>query len=195
MFRGISWRHFDFWLLGVIVLAIAFGVAMIRSAIAGNTAIANSVNRQMQFALVGLFVIVLVAGIDYRYWTALYIPMYIVMMILLIMIYFSAQSVFGAARWFNIAGLFIQPTELAKVVEVLILARYFEMDSRKPALGVGTGDLDPAPAQPEQRDCDDGYLGRDGLDQRCADQAPVMGRAGWYFGHSRSFSVPPTIPT
>jgi rod shape determining protein RodA len=132
MFRGISWRHFDFWLLGAIVLAIAFGVAMIRSAIAGNAEIVNSVSRQIQFALIGLVVIVVVAGIDYRYWTALYIPMYIVMMILLIMIYISAQPQFGAARWFQIAGLFIQPTELAKVVEVLILARYFEATKDKP---------------------------------------------------------------
>jgi rod shape determining protein RodA len=132
MYRGISWRHFDFWLLGVIVLAIAFGVAMIRSAIAGNEEIAQSVTRQIQFALIGLVVIILVAGIDYRYWTALYIPMYIVMMILLIMIFISAQAVFGAARWFNIAGLFIQPTELAKVVEILILARYFEKTKDHP---------------------------------------------------------------
>src|SRR3990172_1471420 len=132
MFRGLSWRHFDFWLLGVIVFAIAFGVAMIRSAIAGNEEIVNSVSRQINFALVGLVVIVLVAAIDYRYWTALYIPMYIVMMILLIMIYISAQPQFGAARWFQIAGLFIQPTELAKVVEVLILARYFEQTKDRP---------------------------------------------------------------
>ena len=44
------WRHFDFWLLGAVVLAIAFGVAMIRSAIAGNEEIAQSVTRQIQFA-------------------------------------------------------------------------------------------------------------------------------------------------
>lgn len=132
MNRGISWRHFDFWLLGVIVLAIAFGVAMIRSAIAGNEEIAQSVTRQIQFALAGLLVIFLVAGIDYRYWTALFVPMYIVMMILLIMIYISAQPQFGAARWFQVAGLFIQPTELAKVVEVLILARYFEVTKDRP---------------------------------------------------------------
>jgi rod shape determining protein RodA len=132
MVRGISWRHFDFWLLGVIVLAIAFGVAMIRSAIAGNAEIEQSVTRQIQFAIIGLAVIFLAAGIDYRYWTALYIPMYIVMMILLVMIYISAQPQFGAARWFQIAGLFIQPTELAKVVEVLILARYFEKTKDRP---------------------------------------------------------------
>ena len=132
MLRGISWRHFDFWLLGVIVFAIAFGVAMIRSAVAGNTEILQSVSRQVYFGLIGLGVIVLVAAIDYRYWTALYIPMYIVMMTLLIMIYFGAKNVFGAGRWFQIAGFFVQPTELAKVVEVLILERYFEETKDKP---------------------------------------------------------------
>lgn len=132
MVRGISWRHFDFWMLGAIVFAIAFGVAMIRSAVAGNIEVANSVTRQIQFAFVGLAIIMLVAAIDYRYWTALYIPMYIVMMILLIMIFVSARAVFGAARWFQVAGIFIQPTELAKVVEVLILARYFEQTKDRP---------------------------------------------------------------
>lgn len=132
MFRGVSWRHFDFWLLGVIVFAIAFGVAMIRSAIAGNEELAQSVQRQIQFGLIGLAVILLAAAIDYRYWIALYIPIYIVMMILLIMIYISAQPQFGAARWFQVAGFFIQPTELAKVVEVIILARYFEKTKDHP---------------------------------------------------------------
>jgi rod shape determining protein RodA len=132
MFRGLSWRHFDFLLLGAIVLAIAFGVAMIRSAIAGNEEIATSVSRQISFAAVGLVVIVLVAGIDYRYWTALYRPMYAVMMVLLFFLFLSAQPQFGAARWFQVAGLFIQPTELAKVVLILILARYFERTQNQP---------------------------------------------------------------
>jgi rod shape determining protein RodA len=77
-------------------------------------------------------VILIVAGIDYRYWTALYRPMYAVMMILLIMIFISAQPQFGAARWFQVAGFFIQPTELAKVVEIIILARYFEETKDRP---------------------------------------------------------------
>jgi len=132
MFRGISWRHFDFWLLGVIVFAIAFGVAMISSAVAGNTDIANSPTRQFYFSLVGLFVVFLIASVDYHYWTALFRPMYAVMMILLIFLFFSAQGIFGAARWFRIGTLFIQPTELAKIVAILILARYFEKTKDEP---------------------------------------------------------------
>src|SRR3972149_6722028 len=72
MLRGLSWRNFDFWLLGAIVLATAFGVAMIRSAVAGNEVLLPLIQRQIYFAFLGLVVIFLVASIDYRYWLARY---------------------------------------------------------------------------------------------------------------------------
>ncbi|MFN2150267.1 MAG: FtsW/RodA/SpoVE family cell cycle protein [Anaerolineales bacterium] len=132
MLRDISWRHFDFWLLGAIVLATAFGTTMIRSAVAGNEVLEPLINRQIYFALIGLVVIFVVAAIDYRYWISLYIPMYIVMGILLFALFLSAQAVFGAARWFSVGVLFLQPTEFAKIVIVLILARYFEKSQDRP---------------------------------------------------------------
>jgi rod shape determining protein RodA len=131
MFRDISWRHFDFWLLGAIVLATAFGTTMIRSAIAGNEELIPLVNRQIYFALAGLVVIFVVAAIDYRYWISLYIPIYIVMGILLFALFLSAQAVFGAARWFTVGVLFVQPTEFAKIVIILILARFFEKNQER----------------------------------------------------------------
>ncbi len=105
---------------------------MIRSAIAGNEVLEPLINRQIYFALVGLAVIFIVAVIDYRYWISLYIPMYIVMGILLFALFLSAQAVFGAARWFSVGVLFLQPTEFAKVVIILILARYFEKSQERP---------------------------------------------------------------
>ena len=84
MTRGISWRNFDFLLLGAIVLASAFGTAMIRSAIAGNEVLLPLINRQIYFALLGLAVIFFVAAIDYRYWLALYRPIYFGIMIFLV---------------------------------------------------------------------------------------------------------------
>ena len=105
---------------------------MIRSAIAGNEVLEPLINRQIYFALAGLAVIFIVAVIDYRYWISLYIPMYIVMGILLFALFLSAQAVFGAARWFSVGVLFLQPTEFAKIVIVLILARYFEKSQNNP---------------------------------------------------------------
>ncbi len=124
--RGLSWRNFDFLLLGAVVLASAFGVMMIRSAIAGNPQLAGYDSRQAYFAFAGALVIVLLASIDYRYWLSIHWPMYIVMMLMLMSLSGLGQAAFGAQRWFQVGVLFVQPTEFAKIVVILILARYFD---------------------------------------------------------------------
>lgn len=132
MGRGLSWRNFDFLLLGSVALAAAFGAMMIRSAVAGNEELLLLPNRQIYFALAGMGVIVLLASIDYRYWLSLYAPMYFVMMMFLLSLSGLGQNVFGAQRWFQVGVLFLQPTEFAKIVVILILARYFERSQHDP---------------------------------------------------------------
>jgi rod shape determining protein RodA len=132
MIRDISWRYFDFWLLGTVVLATTFGTTMIRSAVAGNEELLPLIERQIYFALAGIVLIFVVAAIDYRYWMALYRPIFIVMSILLFSLYLSAQAVFGAARWFQVGVLFVQPTEFAKIAAILLLARYFDKTQDSP---------------------------------------------------------------
>ena len=132
MLPNISWRYFDFWLLGAVVLATAFGTTMIRSAVAWNEVLMPLINRQIYFALLGLAVIFIVAAIDYRYWIALYRPLLIVMSLLLFALFLSAQAVFGAARWFSVGVLFLQPTEFAKIAAILLVARYFEKTQNQP---------------------------------------------------------------
>jgi rod shape determining protein RodA len=132
MLRSISWRYFDFWLLGAVVLATAFGTTMIRSAVAGNEVLLPLINRQIYFAIVGFVLIFVVAAIDYRYWMALYRPIVFVMSLLLFALFLSAQAVFGAARWFSVGVLFLQPTEFAKIAAILLLARYFDKTQNQP---------------------------------------------------------------
>src|SRR5512143_1472151 len=124
--RGLSWRNFDFLLFGAAVLASAFGAMMIRSAVAGNENLAGYDTRQIYFALAGAAVIVILASIDYRYWISLHLPIYIVMMLFLMSLSGLGQAAFGAQRWFQVGVLFVQPTEFAKIVIILTLARYFE---------------------------------------------------------------------
>ncbi len=132
MLKDISWRYFDFWLLGAVVLATAFGTTMIRSAVAENELLEPLINRQIYFALLGIVLIFVVAAIDYRYWMALYRPIVIVMSLLLFALFLGAQAVFGAARWFQVGVLFVQPTEFAKIAAILLLARYFDKTQNRP---------------------------------------------------------------
>ena len=101
MIRGISWRNFDFILLGAVTLASAFGVVMIRSAIAGNEVLAVSASRQVYFALLGIVLIFILAAIDYRYWLALYRPIHLAILGFLVTLTGFGQTAFGAQRWFE----------------------------------------------------------------------------------------------
>lgn len=132
MLRDISWRYFDFLLLGAVVLAIAFGTTMIRSAVAGNEELLPLINRQIYFALAGIVIIFIVAAIDYRYWMALYRPIYVVIFFFLLTLTGFGQTAFGAQRWFQVGVLFLQPTEFAKIAAILLLARYFDATQSHP---------------------------------------------------------------
>jgi rod shape determining protein RodA len=130
--RGLSWRNFDFLLFGAVILATAFGAMMIRSAIAGNEGLLPLGNRQIYFALAGMVVIVILASIDYHYWLSIHWLIYLVMSIFLLALSGLGQAAFGAQRWFQVGVLFVQPTEFAKIVVVLILARFFDKSRNDP---------------------------------------------------------------
>ncbi len=132
MFRSHYWRHFDFWLLGAVILAMVFGVTMIRSAIAGNESLAGLVMRQIIFASLGFVVILIVAAIDYRFWGGVVRPMYAVIVLFLLFLYLTAGQRFGAARWIETGLVSIQPTELAKIVIIISLAYYFSVNVDTP---------------------------------------------------------------
>jgi rod shape determining protein RodA len=119
------WRNFDIWLLGAVALITVAGVAMIRSAIAGNETLADTVSRQTIYTIVGLVIVIATAAIDYRIWSALSRPLYIVMLALLALIPLSEFVGFGSARWYQVGILTFQPSELAKILTILILADYF----------------------------------------------------------------------
>jgi rod shape determining protein RodA len=124
--RSSIWRHFDFWLFGVVVLLAIFGVAMIRSAIAGSPGLVTLVPRQIIFAGIGLVLMILITIVDYHYWRSVIRPMYIVTLALLIFTFVVAKAKFGAARWIQTGLVDIQPAELAKIVIILALADYFD---------------------------------------------------------------------
>ena len=125
--RGISWRHFDFLLLGAVALLTIFGITMIRSAIAGNIELieANTVQKQIIFAVGGFAIMIIVAMIDYRLLSALSRPLYFGMAILLAALNVIGGPLFGSARWFRLGPILIQPSELAKIVMIIVLADFF----------------------------------------------------------------------
>ncbi len=134
--RTSIWRHFDYWLLGAVAVLIIFGVAMIDSTIAGNIELIELgvVSRQIIYAAAGFVVILFVASQDYRLWISISRVLYVLIAFLLAVIAFSSggSEAFGSARWLDFAGLFfIQPSELAKITMIIILADFFARNRDK----------------------------------------------------------------
>jgi rod shape determining protein RodA len=128
-----NWRHFDFWLLGAVALMTIFGITMIRSAVAGNIELesADIVQRQIIFAVLGFAVIFIVAAIDYHLWASISRPMYIITAIFLGALTIAGQALYGSARWFDTGVILIQPSEIAKIVVILVLADFYSRNLEK----------------------------------------------------------------
>ncbi|HLE50760.1 MAG TPA: FtsW/RodA/SpoVE family cell cycle protein [Anaerolineales bacterium] len=122
-----SWRTFDFWLLGAVAILTIFGIAMIRSAVAGNIELAelDLVRRQIIFVIVGFAIVLIAAWIDYHIWAAISRPIYFLMIGILVVLFVVGTALFGSARWFETRYFFIQPSEPAKIIMILVLADYF----------------------------------------------------------------------
>lgn len=120
------WRDFDFTLLGVTILLIIIGILMIRSATldAVDPDLINRVPSQIQFAVVGIAVVFIVASIDYRLLGSMHSFIYgFVLLILGLVAGLGAVGAAGAQSWLNV-GLQVQPSELGKILLVVTLAQF-----------------------------------------------------------------------
>lgn len=130
--RKQHWRNFDFWLFGAVLFLSIFGSLMIDSAIAGSEALAESASRQSIFLTFGMILMLIVTAIDYHYWSSLARFMYIFAMISLVIIYIVGQARFGSARWLDTGVILIQPSEIVKILMIMVLADYFAKNQDKP---------------------------------------------------------------
>lgn len=125
------WRNFDIILLLSTLILIALGMVAIYSASA-NRLMNNGlspfyyVKRQAIFTLLGLVGLALVISIDYRAWLRWSRQIYFINIILLIAVLVIGKTTSGSQRWFKLGAFNLQPSEIAKIALILILAHYME---------------------------------------------------------------------
>jgi rod shape determining protein RodA len=125
------WKHFDWVMLATTLLISAFGLAMIYSATSepGPFALNGFVLRQGFYLVFGLGLMVFFASIDYRFLSDWTWPIYAVALGLLALVFLVGRTTFGSTRWIDVGPVPLQPSELAKLAMVLVLARWL---SEKP---------------------------------------------------------------
>lgn len=117
------WRQFDLVLVGLAALLILYGVIMIYSANQNQEDLRELWQTQLTRAGVGLVLMVLVAAIDYRYYASFYKLLYVVMLGLLTTLFIAAELTAGTLRWLDFRLFPVQPSEIAKIVVVIITAK------------------------------------------------------------------------
>jgi len=90
--------------------------------------------KQLRFGLVGLGAFLLMTLVDYRRLRDLAWPLYLVGLVglALVLVPGIGKKMYGAVRWITLAGTQVQPSELAKLATILVLARFMSNPSREP---------------------------------------------------------------
>lgn len=115
---GFDWSLF---LLPLILAGI--GTAIIFSITYGTNS--SLVLSQVLFFIIGLCLAIFLTLFDYRTLKGLYLILYIIGMILLILVVLFGSKSFGATRWIDLKFFQLQPSELFKLIILIVLAKFF----------------------------------------------------------------------
>ena len=122
-----SWISFDF-ILGLSTLAaVAFGVIMVFSASQGlgtsDLSWGDFAVRQAVYASIGLLAMLLMTRVEFHLLESFTWPLYLTGVTLLGGLFLAGHTVLGATRWIQLGSQGIQPSEVAKILLVLALAK------------------------------------------------------------------------
>ena len=125
MSRYVSYRDFDWVLLGFVLILCALGVLQIHSA-TEHTKFAGSHIKQIYWILGGLGAMFLVSLVNYQALLEQVHWMYIVALVSLMSVLMFGQKYLGARRWVKMpGGAHFQPSEWVKLILILAVAKYF----------------------------------------------------------------------
>ncbi len=120
--------YFDFWLFGATLLLTLLGILMIYSAtecLTGEPVDWQSVAvRQALYACIGIVGMGVLTALDYRVLGALWLPIWVFTLGILLIVAIIGQVTFGAVRWIDLRLFLFQPSELSKLLLILVVAKY-----------------------------------------------------------------------
>jgi rod shape determining protein RodA len=115
----------DYILYFSALLLTIFGVVVIYSITYATEGTKNYFEHQLVFAGMGVIFMILFSFLDYRFLRAAAYPVYLVSLILLLFLFITplGKSVLGSTRWLSLGFFQFQPSELFKLVGLLMVVR------------------------------------------------------------------------
>lgn len=122
-------RKLDFALLALVGILLIFGLVMVCSATQSGVHHdprdpLASLKRQVRWCLMGLGAMGLLLSLDYRALEKYSRLLYVATVIGLALVWVLGLRAGGSQRWLRLGGFSFQPSEFAKIVVIVSLARY-----------------------------------------------------------------------
>ena len=126
MRKRVPFKHFDKLLFFTPLFIFALGILSIYSAsFKAHQALDDTLAaRQMMWMGVGILTVFLIVRWDYFRLMDLAWPVYIFSVVLLVVVLFMPARL-GARRWLDLGSFNFQPSEMAKLAVIFVLARFF----------------------------------------------------------------------
>jgi rod shape determining protein RodA len=122
-----GWRKILFinWGLVALIIGAAFSGFVMLISVAGGS-LDPWASAQMQRFSIGLIAMFVIAMTPIWVWRNVSIPIYILALLLLLLVEFLGSTGMGAQRWINLGFINLQPSEVAKIALVMLMAAYYD---------------------------------------------------------------------
>ena len=121
------WKNLDLSLLLTVLLLTTVGILVLYSISFKAAEVASPVDAAnlVVFAVLGVTVMLAVARFDYHAGSKTTPWMYGFMLLTLLAVMVMGKTALGATRWIDLGFFQFQPSELAKIIMIIVLAKFF----------------------------------------------------------------------
>lgn len=126
--RGFD--SFDWRFIGLVLAILSLGVLSIYSVTHAQQGGTPFYLKQLMWIALGSAAFVAMLIVDYHRIARLAYPLYVIILVLLAVVLVMGKISRGAQRWIPIGPFAFQPSEFAKLVLILVLARYYSSAPR-----------------------------------------------------------------
>lgn len=122
-----NFKKYDWIILSTVLLLTTIGLLILYSSGIKPSQVSQQLDtsRQIFYVLIGLLLLVLFSRMDYRVLRNYAWPLYFITLGLLVVVKFFGAQRLGATRWITIGFFQFQPSELAKLVLIIVLAKFY----------------------------------------------------------------------
>jgi len=131
-------QHIDVLMLALVIAIVGMGVTTVYSATYAQTQgpMSPLVWRQALWACGGAVAMLALLALDYRKLERYAYVIYLATLALLVLVPVAGFLSGGSRRWIRLGFFALQPSEIAKLSLIIVLARFFHRDSARESYGV-----------------------------------------------------------